>query len=932
MNRRSVSLSCLTKEEPPLVSKHHNELNSREAELARWSEDLKRREKALQQKHEIRDQDLLYSGNQNLSPPSFHCLDRYPPKFSCRSSPSSWESIKRTRVDPGGSTRGTASRLLRATDQHDAWPGSRYGDLQEHSAPFVQTPEQPRSSLLRPRVGFHPPCQEVEFDTPAFSGLDRENSQSVRPRFSADNHPNYLSQGPSSSCSDVEKLVGALYTLTNRVNQRPLALSKEKLFDGNPLNYRRFIRHFDAYIARGVVDMADRLNLLISSCTGEAKESIADCILARSPDLGYDEARRILEVNFGQEHAIVSAYVRKLTEGPPIRSNDKSALAQLARDMRNCEISCGGMSSAGLDTQHAVASIFKRLPANRKDKFMASVGPQLERGQPILFSQLSEFLERRSLIEKSFLGQLAYHRKERGFSSSSQPDFGPRRTQKYSVNTAQVGDDDSRGNVAKQGCAFCLGQHAIWRCERFSKQPLRKRRAVVKSENLCFNCLGSHLVRACKSKSTCRECGGRHNTLLHEERQEVLLKENTPPLQERQDVNGAGLSSRVMSVVQNIGSKCNEHPAGPNTSSFAQTKDSTAVRLKVVPVRVWGAGRRRHADVYAFLDEVSDTSLCTEDLIRLLGLKGKPTQFSLSTMSGTEQQSGRQVSLCVQGFNEDAVVNLSNVLSVTRLPDLGASIPSCRDHKIHAEVLKGVTFPDLRGKVELLIGANVPEAHRTLEYRINHSGGPNAVKSPLGWSLIGSTQGAKTANFINLNFVQTDSTFLHEQMQAMYNRDFITKDSNYGDSISVDDRKAIKIMEESIIKKNGRFQVALPWKSSNVSLPNNKQIAMKRLDCLGRKLARDPELHQKYLRKMNEYLEQGHARLIPKTALARGPKTWYLPHHATSGKFRIVFDCAAQCRGASLNDYLLQGPDHTNNLLGVLLRFRAGPVVVLADI
>ena len=134
--------------------------------------------------------------------------------------------------------------------------------------------------------------------------------------------------------------------------------------------------------------MADRLNLLISSCTGEAKESIADCILARSPDLGYYEARRILEVNFGQEHAIVSAYVRKLTEGPAIRSNDKSALAELVRDMRNCEISCGGMSSAGMDTQHTVASIFKRLPANLQDKFMASVGPQLERGQPILLSQL----------------------------------------------------------------------------------------------------------------------------------------------------------------------------------------------------------------------------------------------------------------------------------------------------------------------------------------------------------------------------------------------------------------------------------------------------------------------------------------------------------------------------------------------------------------
>ena len=124
--------------------------------------------------------------------------------------------------------------------------------------------------------------------------------------------------------------------------------------------------------------------------------------------------------------------------------------------------------------------------------------------------------------------------------------------------------------------------------------------------------------------------------------------------------------------------------------------------------------------------------MCTEDLIKLLGLKGKPTQFSLSTVSGTEQQSGRQVSWCVQSHNEDALVNHSNVLFVTRLPDLGVSILSCRDNEIHAEVLKEITFPDLRDKVELLIGANVPDSHRTLEYQINQSGGPNAMKSPLG--------------------------------------------------------------------------------------------------------------------------------------------------------------------------------------------------------
>ena len=71
MNRRGILLTCLTKEEPPFTSKNYDEFNSRKAELARWNEDLKRREKALQQKHEIRNQDLSYPGNHSLAPLPF---------------------------------------------------------------------------------------------------------------------------------------------------------------------------------------------------------------------------------------------------------------------------------------------------------------------------------------------------------------------------------------------------------------------------------------------------------------------------------------------------------------------------------------------------------------------------------------------------------------------------------------------------------------------------------------------------------------------------------------------------------------------------------------------------------------------------------------------------------------------------------------------
>ena len=50
------------------------------------------------------------------------------------------------------------------------------------------------------------------------------------------------------------------------------------------------------------------------------------------------------------------------------------------------------------------------------------------------------------------------------------------------------------------------------------------------------------------------------------------------------------------------------------------------------------------------------------------------------------------------------------------------------------------------------------------------------------------------------------------------------------------------------------------------------------------------------------------------------------------GKLRVVFDCSAKYKGICLNDILLQGPDITNNLVGVLLRFCQESIAVQGDI
>ena len=77
---------------------------------------------------------------------------------------------------------------------------------------------------------------------------------------------------------------------------------------------------------------------------------------------------------------------------------------------------------------------------------------------------------------------------------------------------------------------------------------------------------------------------------------------------------------------------------------------------------------------------------------------------------------------------------------------------------------------------------------------------------------------------------------------------------------------------------------------------------------------------------------------MPTDELQPGDRpVWYLPHHPVTHplkpeKVRVVFDCAAQFAHTSLNRQLLQGPDLTNNIVGVLTRFRQEFVGLVADI
>ena len=131
---------------------------------------------------------------------------------------------------------------------------------------------------------------------------------------------------------------------------------------------------------------------------------------------------------------------------------------------------------------------------------------------------------------------------------------------------------------------------------------------------------------------------------------------------------------------------------------------------------------------------------------------------------------------------------------------------------------------------------------------------------------------------------------------------------------------------------DGHYEIALLWRQGCPDLLNNYDMALARLNSLGKRLKADLELHERYRDKIQDMVLKGHAIEVSKSSKCVDGRVWYIPHHCVTSKFRVVFDCAAQFCGTSLNNQILQGPDNTNNLVGVVTRFRKNAVAVVGDV
>ena len=157
--------------------------------------------------------------------------------------------------------------------------------------------------------------------------------------------------------------------------------------------------------------------------------------------------------------------------------------------------------------------------------------------------------------------------------------------------------------------------------------------------------------------------------------------------------------------------------------------------------------------------------------------------------------------------------------------------------------LRQVTFPEVEtNKVSVLIGTNVQEAFIPLEVKKGEPNEPFAIRSCLGWSILGGSIKCSKKDQFNPNDVTCGEISLSHQVKDFWQVESKPTEKLSSKSKSVEDGKAMKIIETTISKVDDHYQMAFLWRMNNPSLPFNRAAAEVRLQHPKKRFLRDSSL------------------------------------------------------------------------------------------
>nr|XP_039272687.1 uncharacterized protein LOC120346953 [Styela clava] len=676
--------------------------------------------------------------------------------------------------------------------------------------------------------------------------------------------------------------------------------SEPPVFCGNAGEYRDFIDIFETVIGSRLQNPKHKLVYLLQYTKGPARALVKGC---QHRTDSYDEAIRLLEETYGQKFQIGESCINSIANGPRLNLSNKESLTVYSAEIMSCKNTLIGVEYKNVALM-TIEKIALRMPPEWRSGWLSKMDNVLQiKKKDLTIEDLADYV-RKKTREVCNVPSIEFN--------TSKQIISTRGSRPYKSSFATT----VHNNRPVRRCVKCDGDHYLNQCDEFRGMTYDKRLEFVKKQKLCFSCLLSgHWVRECKRNNPCKNanCRRKHTTLLH------------PPDKEPIKVPTSSSHESTTQTHNDYRTQMSE----TKFNAFLNASDEQKVLLNVVPVKVRIAGRRNAVITNAFFDNGSTCSFISNSLMNKLKVNGPVTNLNIRTINNTVEHKQCTVikNLELADFEESKYVRLNPLFSNDQIGVDQTDIPTQSDLDQFKE-FNGIVLPKVECDVELLIGKDNLGLHKPLEVIY----GPNnyfASKTIAGWMV---NCPAKNGNTKNSTYFTKSQLNPLCQMCA----DVVHSAINEKDEVSPIQQVFLDKVSKSIkLRTDGHYEIGLPLKNPDVKLHSNKYQVLQRAKSLKRRLHKEPEFYAEYKDFVANMITMGYAEEVLNTNEEEG-RTWYLSHHGVrhpeKKTLRVVFDCSAKSEGISFNDILLQGPDLTNNLVGVLSRFRKNIVAVQGDI
>jgi hypothetical protein len=731
-------------------------------------------------------------------------------------------------------------------------------------------------------------------------------------------------------------LADLMHSLTDSVNRNRLPVPEPPVFTGSPLQYPAWKSAFAALIDSRNIPASERIHYLKRYLEGEAKEAV-EGVFYFDTEEAYTDARNTLEERYGNQFLISEAFRTKLDSWPKVNGNDSKGLRKLADFLRQCLLAMDHVPTLKiLDDCRENQKILYKLPEWLARRWSRIVAVSRDTYPP--FKDFVKFVAKESDIASNPITALrSLNINEDKRRPAGKPSNRPA--------VARALASESVKPVNEKMCIFCKKtNHYVSTCHQFKNKTPAERKEFLLKGGICFGCLShGHLSKNCPKKSLCEKCQKRHPTILHGDYE--ALHPSTDHTEPKQ--------------------RTGDDPAPKQRTGVnfrAANQDSATGRCSmIIPVYLSSSDDPdNECLVYALLDTQSDTTFVLEETGESLNATSEPTRLKLSTMTSTSViDCQRYTGLQIRGMGSSERIQLPESYSRSFIPVNKSHIPTpeVAERWSHLRNLSTKIAPMQNCEVGLLIGYDCPAALAPIDVVRGTEDEPFAVRTELGWTVVGRTMCETDEEHIShrvltkaipdelqihardeINFVcrtKISEESAIPQIIKILENDFQEKKRET--VMSQDDLKFLKIIQPGIHQDaDGYYEMPLPFRDGKPQLPDNKDMAKKRLDHLKRRFKSNTKYFEDYRLFMNNILNHGDAEEVASED-ADSTTNWYIPHHGIYNpkkpdKIRVVFDCSARYKGACLNDHLLQGPDLMNSLVGVLCRFREKPIAVMGDV